>query len=307
MEPVNRATSAVSIAGRLERFAGTWEPTLAREFFRYDRLLRTKSRRPACSWGQTGLEPYWKELPLWLAERKGEWPGAVSTEFLNTVLWGQTSLFYAVRLQDDMLDGQFSRSPLALAPLLFLAEADRAYSSVIDSNAGFWKHYRLALETTVTGIVRVAAMQRDRTARADEMLQVYGDVDAVFSAASCAVCERMGMPDTIPRVDEFVSEMGKVLLTLDDVEDIEEDLSDGRLNYPARILLGRRMAHAADLPLLARNWRLEVHGRGFDEMRETLLGCLSRAADAVAPLGLQSAMHLIETTESAVQHIQEAS
>lgn len=296
----------MTLVEQLERFVGTWEPSLGREFLEYDRLLRAKSRHPACAWGETMVEPYWKELPRWLTERKREWAGMVSPEFLESVLWGQTSLFYAVRLQDDLLDGQFSRSPLALAPLLFMTEANRVFSSVIDTRAGFWRHYRLALETTVTGIVRVAGMQRDATVRADEMLQVYGDVDAVFSVASCAVCERMGMADTIPRVNEFVSEMGKVLLTLDDVEDMEDDLADGRLNYPARILLGRRIESGPDLPVLAKTWRVDMHGGGFDEIRRTLLGCLSRAADAIHPLGLQSAVHFIETTKLAVLHLREA-
>jgi hypothetical protein len=218
------------------------------------------------------------------------------------VLWGQTTLFYAVRLQDDFLDGGLPRSPLALAPLLFLTEANRAYSSILEGNTGFWKHYRQALEATVTGIVRVAEMQRDPLVPADELLQAYGSVDAIFSVGSSAVYERLTMPDRISRVDTFVSEFGKVLLTLDDLEDIEEDLADGRLNYPARILLAQSAVAATDLPLLARSWRRYMHVERFDEITTTLLCCLSRAGDAIGPLGLQPAMDLIETTKLAVRN-----
>jgi hypothetical protein len=288
---------------RLERFVETWEPSLAREFLQYDRLLRAKSHSPPCAWGQTRAEPYWKELPRWLAEQRGNGRRTMSNEFLDAVVWGQTCLFYAIRLQDDLLDGDVSRPLLALAPLLFLTEADRAYSSAFERNAPFWKRYRLALETTVAGIVRVAEMQRDPGARADELLQAYGGVDAVFSVGSSAVCERMGMADRIPRINAFVSELGKVLLALDDVEDIPEDLAGGRLNYPARILLDRRIASGTDLPLLAKTWRLDVRAEGFDEIRSTLMGCLSRAADAIAPLGLEPAMDLIERTRVAVQNL----
>ena len=91
-------------------------------------------------------------------------PRRVPPAFLDTVLWGQTCLFYAVRLQDDLLDGELPGSPLALAPILFLTEADRAYSSIFHRDAAFWKHYRQALETTVAGIVRVAELQRDFSA-----------------------------------------------------------------------------------------------------------------------------------------------
>ena len=306
MGPVVRNEGVITLDERLQRFVKTWEPSLSREFLQYDRLLRAKSRRPPSAWGQTAPEPYWKELPHWLAGQKRNGARVVPPGFLDTVLWGQTSLFYAVRLQDDLLDGKLPRSPLALAPLLFLTEADRAYSSVIDSNAGFWKHYRLALETTVAGIVRVAEMQRDTIARADELLQAYGCVDALFSVGASAVCERMGIADQIPGVKEFVSELGKVLLTLDDMDDIEEDLADGRLNYAARILLDRKIATGTDLSLLAKTWHLNARSAGFDEIRRTLMGCLIRAADAIGPLELQPAMDLIETTRAAVQNIRDA-
>ncbi len=291
---------------RLHRFVAGWEPSLEREFLEYDRLLRAKSHPGPCAWGQTRVEPYWKQLPRWLAGRKGNGPREVSPEFLDTVLWGQTALFYAVRLQDDFLDGGLPRSSLLLAPLLFLTEANRAYSSIIDRNTGFWKHYRRAVDTTVTGIVRVAEMQRDPLVPADKLLQAYGSVDAIFSVGSLAVCERLTIPDRIPCVDEFVSEMGKVLLTLDDLEDIEEDLADGRVNYPARILLARSAVVGADLPLLARSWRRHMHVERFDEITTTLLCCLRGASLAIGPLGLQPARDLIETARTAVLSLRDA-
>lgn len=295
-----------TLAEQLERFVGTWEPSLARDFFHYDRRLRAKARRPLSAWDQKEIKPYWKELPRWLSERSGDGRDALSPGFLDTVLWGQTSLFYAVRIQDDLLDGNLSRTPLVLAPLLFLSEADRALASVIESDAAFWEHYRLALQTTLAGITRVAEMQRTTAAGADELLQSYGGVDAIFSVGSSAVCDRMGTGEEIPHVEEFVSELGKVLLALDDLEDIEEDLLDGRLNYPARILLGGRVGSETDLSHLAKSWRQHVSSGGYDEIRLVLLGCLSRAAEAIAPLELQPAMDLIETTRGAVQNLRKS-
>jgi hypothetical protein len=293
----------MTLDDQLYRFVERWEPWLAREFWRYDRLLRAKSRRPPCAWGQTPSGPYWKELPRWLAGERGNGPRTVSPEFLDTVLWGQMCLFYAVRLQDDLLDGEFPRSPLVLAPLLFLTEADCAYSSLIERNAVFWKHYRRALETTVSGIVRVAEMQRDFSVPADELLQVYGDVDAVFSVGSLAVCQYLGTADWIPLISEFVREFGKVLLALDDVDDITEDLADRRLTYPARMLLVRRRGCTPDLSLLAKTWHRHVRAEGFDEIKTTLLRCLNRAGHAIRPLEIQPAMELIDTTRAAVQNL----
>ncbi len=116
-----------------------------------------------------------------------------------------------------------------------------------------------------------------------------------------------GIPEGIPCVNEFVSELGKVLLVLDDLEDIEEDLADGRLNYPARILLGRKIAVDTELPLLVKTWHRHTHAERFDEITTTLQRCLSRAENAIGPLELPPAMDLIETTKTAVRNLRRAS
>lgn len=224
----------------------------------------------------------------------------VSPGFLDTVLWGQVCLFYAVRIQDDLLDGDLPRSSLTVGPLLFLTEAQRVFSSVFASKAAFWKGYRLAVNTTVAGITTAARMQRKPAARAADLLKAYGCVDAVLSVASSATCERMGAVEEIPHINAFVRELGKVLLALDDAEDIEEDLRDGRLNYAARVLIKAKPAGGADLTSLARTWRLHSRPEGVDEFKATLLGCLTRAAAAIAPLGLAPTIDLIKSTKEAV-------
>ena len=138
---------------------------------------------------------------------------------------------------------------------------------------------------------------------ADELLQVYGSVDAVFSVGSLAICQCMGTTDWIPPISEFVRELGKVLLALDDVDDITEDLADRRLTYPARILLVRRRGRKPDLSLLAKTWHRHARAEGFDEIKTALLRCLSQAGDAIGPLRLQPAMDLIEATRAAVQSL----
>ncbi len=290
----------ITPAERLERFLGTWEPFLARRFFQYDRLLRSKVHRAPSVWGEGESGPYWRELPRWLAGRSGNGGSAVSPDFLDTILWGQHCLFYAVRLQDDMLDGELSRSPLTMAPLLLLSEAEQAFSSAIDAKRQFWVHYRRALGTTVAGITRVAELQRSPAAHADDLLDAYGCVDAVLSVASSAVCEQMGRAEEVPHINDFVRELGKVLLALDDAEDIGEDLADGRLNYAARVVLEPEFARGGDLPPMAKMWRLHVRTEGYDEIRQALFGCLVMATEAIVPLKLPHALDLINTTKNEV-------
>lgn len=303
MGPVDWVRGSGTPGGQLERFVRTWDHSLAEEFLRYDHLLRAKARRPPCEWGQKGIAPYWQELPRWLSNRGRSGRNAAPEEFLDTVIWGQTSLFYAVRLQDDHLDGQLPHTPLLLAPLLFLSEADRAFSSVIDAKAAFWIQYRLALQSTLTAIARIARMQRSTAISADDLLQNYGCVDAIFSVGTSAVCERIGRTEDIPHIQEFVHELGKVLLALDDLDDIGEDLEDGRLNYPARMLLESRSASESDPALLAGNWQQHVRPEGLDGIRKALLGSLDRAAGAIAPLELQPAMDLITAVRGEVQKL----
>ncbi len=214
-----------TIAGRLERFLGTWDPSLARRFFQYDRLLRSKDHRPPSAWGEGEAGPYWKELPRWLAERRGNGQGTVPPEFLDAVLWGQSCLFYSVRLQDDMLDGELPRSPLMMAPLLFLTEAQRIFESVIDGKKGFWERYRRALETTVAGITRVAELQRSPTARADDMLEAHGCVDAVLTQYN------KGLTLTGSDVQRFFDLLtrGHVMITARDLVGLYDDLQPPKL------------------------------------------------------------------------------
>ena len=94
-------------------------------------------------------------------------------------------------------------------------------------------------------------------------------------------------------------------MRLDDVEDIGEDLEDGRLNYPARILLEGSSASDNDPALLAKTWRLHVRPEGLDDVRKALLGSLDRAAEAIAPLGLQPAMDLITAARVEVQDLRD--
>ncbi len=298
-------TGVITPVDGLERFVRTWEPLLARQFFEYDRLLRSKAHRPPAAWGEREPGPYWKELPRWLAERKGNGRRAVPPEFLEAVLWGQNCIFYAVRIQDDLLDGELARSPLTMAPLLFMTEAERAFSSVLDAKSEFWGHYRQALETTVAGITRVAELQRNPAARADDLLEALGCVDSVLSVASSAVCGQMGADEDIPQVNTFVRELGKALLALDDAADIDEDLRDGRLNYAARMLLDPEFVRGAEFHSLAGLWRLHTREEGIIDFRETLGGCLTRAEGAILPLGLPPALDLIGTTRPEVHRLTE--
>jgi hypothetical protein len=199
-----------------------------------------------------------------------------------------------------------SRSALIFAPLLFLSESERSFATVIDGRSKFWGRYRNALVRTVSGILEVARLQRDRLAAPEALLHAYGEVDAIFSVGAAAVCELIGKPGWIGAVDTFVSELGKVLLCLDDLDDVEEDLRDGRMNYPARVLLAGALSSEPDLALLAGDWDRRVDRAAITPLVTSLRQCLRRATKAIGPLALEPVFDLIDRTEAAVEQIHES-
>lgn len=279
-------------------------PDFRRDFLKYDRELRRRGPPVAAAWGEVPESAYWNDFPGWiLRASRGR---SVTPEFVDAVSRGQTCLFYSVRIQDDLLDGHIPPTRLSPAPLIFLTEAERAFASVIGGGARFWGRYRSALGRTVSGILEVARLQRDRLTTPDVLLRAYGDVDAIFSVGGAAVCECIGKPGWIGAVETFVSEMGKVLLCLDDLDDIEEDLRAGRVNYPARVLLADELSAGTDLALLAGEWDRRLDRAAATILVTTLRECLFRAAEAIGPLGLEGVSDLIDRTNAALGQIHES-
>lgn len=293
--------TAEGIRGNLAGFLSTLPAGLSALFIKYDERLRSQSQRRPPAWDGAETDPYWKHLPEWIIERESGASSRLPANFVETIIWGQTALFYAIRIQDDLLDGQLQHSSLRLAPPLFLSEAERAFSSVMASDDDFWRHFRRATHATIGGIVRVWELQHERESPPDELLQAYASVDAIFSVGSAAIYGKLGLMASVPPISQFVGELGKVLLALDDADDIEEDLNDGRFNYVAKMLLGRSEPRAASPEYLAETCRRRAKEGGCSEIKAQLELCLERASEAVAPLELQPAIELIEETRIAVQ------
>jgi hypothetical protein len=243
-------------------------------------------------------------MPLWLARRAVEDGVAPLPEGdLESILFGQSCLFYAIRLQDDILDGALTRSPLALAPILFMSESARAFTPFMGAKTAFRQHYHEAIESTARGIALVAEMQREPVADPDRLLELYGLVDAALAVGSLAVCHLVGRGEWVLRVRTFVSELGKVLLVLDDLDDVEEDLKDGRITYPVRALLTAAAAANPDPRALSESWKNRAHPAGFSPLSDVLGEALRRAASAIESLGLREAMNLIGRVDHAVRRI----
>jgi hypothetical protein len=158
-----------SLEIRMGEFLAGWPRPLAQEFARYREGLRRGASAHA-AWGQSPPLPYWMRLPVWIA---GESARSVAAE----ALWGGYCLFYPIRIQDDLFDGQLDRSILAHVPALFLAECQRTFGRLFPWESEFWELFRRSVNSTTSGIATVAGLQRDLHSSPLSLLEQYGKVD----------------------------------------------------------------------------------------------------------------------------------
>jgi hypothetical protein len=146
-------------------------------------------------------------------------------------------LFLAIRLQDDIYDGQATAPLLILAADLFLAEAQSAFSTIFPASSPFWRLYRKYLTTTTRSIIECDELLRSPRTRAQALLQVYASVSAIFKIGAAAVCVYLDRMKDFPLVSRFADTLSEAGQILDDLMDIAEDLERGRQNYAARLLV----------------------------------------------------------------------
>lgn len=222
----------------LERFLGSWPPELRTEFRSYWRNLRSAG----CQVGEperSAPVTYWLALPVWLASRYGGvFPAARRTaaDLLPEVLWGQYALFIAIRIQDDLFDGQARSHALMFASGLFLVESTRCFGAICGDVPGFWELYGESLRKTTQGILEADLLQQAGECPADSLLIKYAEVSSIFKVGSAALCMLAGRFDEFGHLSRFCDEMAEVSQIFDDLEDVLEDLERGRSNYVGRCI-----------------------------------------------------------------------
>jgi len=267
---------------QLTRLLNSWPESLAREFRAYRAALCHARGRNLPQWGQSS-SPYWYDLPEWIRRAEGARARAITPRAARDAGWGESCLMYAIRIQDDLLDGQLGRTSLAVAPALLHCEAARVFMSMIGNRPQFWRYYYRAVRGTIGGILRASALQRDPGAPEKDLLESYAEVDSIFTIGPAAIYMVGGNRTAHGNVRALVGEFGKAFQILDDMEDVEEDLSDGRFNYAARVL--SRVCGRPAGPDLLRNMTPGDLNRGLAEIASTLGRIATRASRLNARIG----------------------
>lgn len=222
----------------LERFLRSLPPEIRAEFRLYWHNLRSAGGG-ACEPDPSTPAAYWLALPGWLASRyAGVFPASRRTVvgLLPHALWAQYTLFIAIRIQDDLFDGQTGSHALMFASGLFLVESARCFGAICGDAPGFWEFYGESLGRTIQAILETDRLQKSGESPADSLLLKYAEVGSIFKIGSAALCMLADRFDEFGHVSRFCDEMAKVSQIFDDLEDVLEDLERGRLNYVARCI-----------------------------------------------------------------------
>ncbi|HEX2444162.1 MAG TPA: hypothetical protein VHJ77_09485 [Vicinamibacterales bacterium] len=227
-------------------------------------------------------EPYWLFLPRWLAGKFD----APRPRVVDDFVWGQYCLFAYVRMRDDVLDRQTANPRLVFAADGFLVEAERAFARHVRDEA-FWAFFRQALERTAHGILEADALQRRTNGSVRPLCAAYARVSAIFKVGSAAICLPANRRAAFARVERFADHLAVAGQLLDDLEDVHEDLSDGRCNAAAKLLtpgvgpadptVGERITHAL------------VAGTRLKTLLDIVERRIRMARAAIAPLRMRDA------------------
>ena len=189
--------------------------------------------------------PYWIFFPEWLEERYSPVRHSRSGGgFLDDIMWGQYCLFLFIRMQDDLFDGHLQHRDIIYLADQFLLECERQFHKHFSGNRGFWNSYRDLLQETTLAILEISKLQESFHSSADELLERYKRVNAVFKVGMVAFCSQHHKMNHIKYFGQFYDHMSMGSQILDDFKDIGEDVGATRFNYVVKRIVERRNDHA---------------------------------------------------------------
>lgn len=223
----------------IDESIASWPPAMRRVFHRYIRRFYRETDGRTDAEDTVRTQPYWLLFPAWLVRKYGEKrPNCIGEGKLNDILWGQYGVFLAVRIKDDLFDGQTSASSLLEAADHFLAEACKVFSQHIGDRNRFWEIFSDSLKETSQAIIEVDALERRRRVSLTQLRDGHARVSSVFKIGAAAVCCLAEHPEHMKHISDAFDHLAIAGQILDDFQDIDEDFRQGRLNYAARFILG---------------------------------------------------------------------
>lgn len=271
-----------------------WPDQIARAFRAHMHTITRKG-------GSSALPPFWIPLSHALARREG-----LPRHIAEDLLWATTCLSHAIRMEDDLLDGD-TRADLSVfaAPLLY-NETHRLLRGYFSSRSAFWESYRLSLHTTLLGIAGAAHSQRRQKCTPATLMRFYSMQCAIFNVPLFALCRLSGNRRILPRLRTAAHHLAIAGHMIDDLMDINEDLHDGRMNSAAAFLLGH-LQEQCQTPgdIRARTAEALLFSPRLRNLFSCIHSRLTRANSALAILHLTGFDQYIRTYGSALRRWEE--
>ncbi|NLP08958.1 hypothetical protein GX408_01040 [bacterium] len=290
---------------RLKVFIRSWPPFLAKEFTEYYICLQSKAQKYGVSQRKGFNYPYWLLLPIWLQSRYAKTDKRNDKRFLKDVLWVQYCLFLVLRIQDDLFDRHTHRLALIFAANLFLLEVKRGLEPYFDAGSCFWKTWDHSLQTSTRAIVEIATLQYSKQSAPQKLISEYRKVASIFNIGTVAYCLRYRRLKELPLLEKFIAEMAVAGQLMDDLQDMKQDLDDGKYNYAVKRIL-QRSGRSMVKPNKVR--RALVHAilltDGLELFFKEIGKHLVIARKPVAQLDLAEALSLVQSHLEGVEWIQ---
>lgn len=261
------------------------------DFRAYIRRFQCGPDNASASADETRTLPYWLLLPGWLAaayNRRAPASEKITERTLNDVLWGQYCVFLSVRIKDDLFDRQASSTMLLFAADQFMADSCNILFRHIGQSDRFRKTFTELLKATLQSIMEVDAMQRRARVSLKAMRIGHARVSSIFKIGSAGLCCLADRWRDFSRVAAACDELAVAGQIIDDFQDIDEDLRDGRINYAARFLLGTaNSARAGSADTRRRLAERLLFSNRTGRLIARIGDHIRTAHDALAPLGLK--------------------
>ncbi len=292
----------MTLLERMAEFTAAQSPALREAIRPYLRRLRTYLDFEAEVDSAGRLGPYWAVIPaaVYTAAHDRRRPAPLRQRQLRGILWAQTCIFLALRLQDDVYDGQAANRNGIFAATLFYSEAAATFRTLFESRAPFWRNYEMLIVASCESIARIADAGRNFRSSPSRLPRLYAGTNSALRIGVQAACELSGRPRLASPLAECCDALAVAWQMIDDLEDMLEDLERGMLNYAARTILGPLSRSNAGTAGLADELILRIlTGNPHEKVLDTAASYFARAEGIAVDCSLSTAAaHISKTLEA---------
>jgi len=165
-----------------------------------------------------------------------------STEEVLEAVWVQLCIYYALRIQDDLVDGDIPVSFHLIGANFFFVEALRCFIKLLPGTEHVMAFHSLLNETSLAA---VNIEQRSRSCSKDlsEMETAYQNLASALMYAIYILLHRRKQGAEYAVLRQCLSRIHMIEQIIDDLTDIQGDLDHGRFSLAVQLLLAHRDIH----------------------------------------------------------------